>query len=184
MSAPETTTVGGVNAPDYGPSPIEVTYEWDPSLFVLMDGQKEEFALFEPDEYLSAEGLTTYSLYGQYTPINGSAPVDAKLVFDPDGNLLNVYAMPDPDGDGIATAVAITPQIGDTFEDYVQSYYFNENNESYFDYSLSGDIFTYGEQGFWFESRYPVDGEYSIGFYAVDFDNNIQESYSNITYAR
>ena len=180
----EMTTVGGVSAPDYGPSPIDVTYEWDPSLFVLMDGQKEAFALFEPDEYYNANGITTYSLYGQYTPVNSSTPVDAKLVFDPDGNLLNVYALPDPDGDGVATAVAVTPQIGDTFQDYVQSYYFNENNESYFDYSLSGDIFTYGEKGFWFESRYPVDGEYSIGFYAVDFDNNIQESYSNFNYTR
>jgi hypothetical protein len=180
----EITTIGGVSAPDYGPSPIEVAYEWDPGLFVLMDGQKEAFALFEPDEYYNSSGVTTYSLYGQYTPVNSSAPVDAKLVFDPDGNLLNVYAMPDPDGDGVATAVAVTPQIGDTFQDYVQSYYFNDNNESYFDYSLSGDIFTYGEQGFWFEARYPVDGEYSIGFYAVDFDNNIQESYTNFTYTR
>ncbi len=178
------TTVGGVSAPDYGPSPISVTYEWDPSLFVLMDGQKEAFALFEPEDYYNADGVTTYSLYGQYTPLNSTNPVDAKLIFDPDGNLLNVYALPDPDGDGIATAVAVTPQIGDTFQDYVQSYYFNDNNESYFDNSLSGDIFTYGEKGFWFEARYPVDGEYSIGFYAVDFDNNIQESYSNFTYTR
>ena len=182
--APQMTTIGGVSAPDYGPSPIQVEYEWNPSLYVLMDGQKEEFALFEPEEYYSADGLTTYSLYGQYTPINSVTPVDAKLVFDPDGNLLNIFALPDPDGDGVATAVAITPQIGDTFQDYVQSYYFNENEESYFDYSLSGDIFTYGEQGFWFESRYPVDGEYAIGFYAVDFDNNIQESYEYITYQR
>lgn len=182
--ADEMTTVGGVSAPDYGPSPISVTYEWDPSLFVLMDGQKEAFALFEPEEYYNADGVTTYSLYGQYTPVNSTNPVDAKLIFDPDGNLLNVYALPDPDGDGIATAVAVTPQIGDTFQDYVKSYYFNDNNESYFDNSLSGDIFTYGEKGFWFEARYPVDGEYSIGFYAVDFDNNIQESYANFTYKR
>ncbi|MBI3150588.1 MAG: hypothetical protein HYZ21_00500 [Chloroflexi bacterium] len=182
--APETTTIGGVNAPDYGPSPIEVTYEWDPSLYVLMDGEKEAFGLFEPEEYLSADGVTTYSLYGQYTPIDSSTPVDAKLVFDPDGNLLYVYALPDPDGDGVATAVAITPQIGDTFEDYVQSYYFNESGESYFDYSLSGDVFTYGEQGFWFEARDPVDGEYAIGFYAVDFDNNLTESYDYITYQK
>ena len=182
--APEMTTIGGVNSPDYGPSPIQVEYEWVPSLYVLMDGEKEAFALFEPDEYYNADGVTTYSLYGQYTPINSSIPVDAKLVFNPDGDLLNVYALPDPDGDGVATAVAITPQIGDTFQDYVQSYYFNENDETYFDYSLSGDIFTYGDKGFWFESRYPVDGEYAIGFYAVDFDNNIQESYEFITYQR
>lgn len=179
--ADNTTNVGGVTVPDYGPSPIQVTYEWVPSLWVLKDGVNEEFALFEPDEYLSADGVSTYSLYGQYTPVNG-APVDAKLVFDPDGNLLQVYALPDPDGDGVATAVAITPQIGDQFEDYVQSYYFDENDEAYFDYSLGGVVFTYGEQGFWFESRYLVDGDYAVGFYAVDFDNNTKESYEFFTY--
>lgn len=179
--APETMNVGGVNMPDFGPSPIQVTHEWHPSLWVLKDGVHEEFALFEPDEYLSAEGVTTYSLYGQYTPVNG-APVDAKLVFDPEGNLLNVYAFPDPDGDGISTVMGITPQIGDQFEDYVQSYYFDENNEPYFDYSLGGVVFTYGEQGFWFESRYPVDGDYAIGFYATDFDGNIKEAYEYFTY--
>lgn len=179
--ADNTKDIGGVNVPDYGPSPIQVNYEWVPSLWVLKDGVNEEFALFEPDEYLSADGVSTYSLYGQYTPVNG-APVDAKLVFDPDGNLLQVFALPDPDGDGVATAVAITPQIGDQFEDYVQSYYFDENDETYFDYSLGGVVFTYGEQGFWFESRYLVDGDYAVGFYAVDFDNNIKESYEFFTY--
>lgn len=182
--APNTTTVDGVSAPDYGESPVQVTYDWVPSLYVLKDGEHEAFALFEPDEYLNADGITTYSVYGQYTPINDAAPVDAKLVFDADGNLLNIYALPDADGDGINTAVAISPQIGDKFTDYVQSYFFNGTDEATYDYSLSEDVFTYGEQGFWFESRFPVDGEYAIGFYAVDFDNNVQESYEFITYQR
>ncbi len=182
--APDTTTIDGVSAPDYGPSPVQISYEWSPTLFVLTDGEHEAFALFEPDEYLNAEGITTYSVYGQYTAINNSAPVDAKLEFDPDGNLLNIYALLDTDGDGINTAVAISPQIGDKFTDYVQSYLFNESGESTYDYSLSDDVFTYGEQGFKLESRYPVDGEYAIGFYAVDFDNNLKESYEFMTYTK
>lgn len=177
-----TITIDGVNIPDYGSSPIQVDYEWSPGLFVLMDGQKEAFALFEPDEYINAEGVSTYSVYGQYTYINGSSPDDAKMVFDSDGNLLHIYALPDPNGNGISTPVEITPQLGDQFTDYVQSYYFDENNEPYFDYSLSEDVFTWGDQGFRFESRYPVDGEYAIGFYAADFDNNTVESYEFITY--
>ena len=180
--APETITVDGVNAPDFGPSPIQITYDWKPFLFLLKDGQHEAYALFEPDEYLSADGITTYSVYGQYTPINDAAPVDAKLVFDPDGNLLHIYALPDSDGDGISTAVAISPQIGDLFTDYVQYYTFDESGTATFVYELSEDVFTYGEQGFWYESYIPVDGEYSIGFYAVDFDNNVTSSYEYITY--
>lgn len=180
--APETTTINGVSSPNYGPSPIQVEYEWEPNLFVLTDGQNEAFALFEPDEYLNSAGTSTYSVYGRYTYANGGTPDDAKLVFDPDGNLLNVFALPDPDGDGISTAVAVTPQIGDQFTDYVQSYYLDESGGATYDYSLSGDVFTYGEQGFWFEARYPVDGEYAIGFYTVDFDNNTVENYEFITY--
>ncbi len=180
--AENTITADGVNRPDYGPSPIQVQYEWSPTLFVLKDGQHEAFALFEPDEYINAEGISTYSVYGQYTYLNGGTPDDAKLVFDPDGNLLNIYALPDSDGNGISTPVEITPQIGDQFTDYVQSYYFDENDEPYYDYSLSEDVFTWGEEGFWFESRYPVDGEYALGFYAVDFDNNTVEGYEYITY--
>jgi hypothetical protein len=26
--APETTTIDGVSAPDFGPSPVQITYEW------------------------------------------------------------------------------------------------------------------------------------------------------------
>lgn len=182
VTAPNTITIDGVNAPDYGASPIQISYEWKPFLYLLKDGQHEAYGLFEPDEYLSADGITTYSVYGQYTPINDAAPVDAKLVFDPDGNLLHIYALPDSDGNGINTAVAISPQIGDKFTDYVQYYTFDENNTATYVYELSEDVFTYGEKGFWFESYIPVDGEYSIGFYAVDFDNNITESYEYITY--
>jgi hypothetical protein len=182
VSAPNTTTVDGVNAPDFGPSPIQVTFDWDPYLFLLKDGQHDAYALFEPDEYLSADGITTYSVYGQYTPINDASPVDAKLVFDPDGNLLHIYAFPDGDVAGISTAVAISPQIGDHFTDYVQYYTFDANNVATYAYELSEDVFTYGDKGFWFEAYTPVDGDYSVGFYAVDFDNNITESYEYFTY--
>jgi hypothetical protein len=180
--ADHTSEVGGVTTPDYGSSPIQVEYEWDPSLFVLTDGTTEAFALFGPDEYIDSNGVSTYSVYGQYTAVNGGVPTDAKLTFDPDGKLLHIYALPDPDGNGITTAVEVTPQIGDTFVDYVKSYYFDENNNATFDYSLSTDIFTWSDQGFWFEARYPVDGQYAIGFYAVDFDNNTTESYEFISY--
>jgi len=47
---------------------------------------------------------------------------------------------------------------------------------------VSEDVFTYGEQGLWFESYSPVDGQYAIGFYVVDFDNNTTEQYEYITY--
>jgi hypothetical protein len=182
--APDTITVGGVNVPDYGESPIQVQYEWSPSLYTLTDGEHDAFVLLEPAEYLSADGETVYAVYGQYTYVNGSAPVDASLSFDADGNFLYAYAFPDVDENGASTPVEITPQIGDQFTDYVQFYTFDANDNPIFSYELSNDVFTWGEEGFSFYASYPVDGEYAVGIIAYDFDNNFVSNFEFINYTR
>jgi hypothetical protein len=182
--AENTITVDGVNMPDYGPSPIQVQYEWSPTLYTLTDGQHEAFVLLEPAEYLSAGGETVYQVYGQYTAAVSSTPVDASLYFDADGNFLYAYAFPDADENGASTPVEITPQAGDQFTDYVQYYTYDINNEPIFSYELSDDVFTWGEQGFSFYSSYPVDGQYAVGIIAYDFDDNFQANFEFITYTR
>jgi hypothetical protein len=182
--AENTTTVGGVNVPDYGESPIHVEYEWSPTLYSLTDGEHDAFVLLEPAEYLSAEGKTVYSVYGQYTDVLSKTPVDAMLYFDADGNFLYAYAFPDEDDNGASTPVELTPQVGDQFTDYVQYYTYASNDQPVYDYELSDDVFTWGEQGFSFYSSYPVDGQYAVGIIAYDFDNNFQANFEFITYTR
>jgi hypothetical protein len=182
--AENTTTVDGVNAPDYGPSPVQVQYDWSPTLYTLTDGEHDAFVLLEPAEYLSADGETVYAVYGQYTYATSSTPVDASLYFDADGNFLYAYAFPDTDANGASTPVEITPQIGDQFTDYVQFYTFDADNNATFSYELSDDVFTWGEQGFSFYSSYPVDGEYAVGIVAYDFDNNQVANFEFINYTR
>ena len=182
--ADNTISIDGVNAPDYGESPIQVEYEWSPTLYTLTDGTTEAFALFEPAEYLSADGQTVYYVYGQYTDALSNTPVDAGLYFDADGNFLYAYAFPDNDNDGASNPVEITPQIGDQFTDYVQYYEYDANNNPIYDYVLSDDVFTWGEQGFSFYSSYPVDGQYAVGIIAYDFDNNFVANFEFIDYTR
>ena len=182
--APNTVTVGGVNVPDYGQSPIQVQYEWSPTLYSLTDGEHDAFVLLEPAEYLSADGETVYAVYGQYTYVNSNTPVDASLYFDADGNFLYAYAFPDGDENGASTPVEITPQIGDQFTDYVQYYTFDANDNPIFSYELSSDVFTWGEEGFSFYASYPVDGEYAVGIVAYDFDNNFVANFEFINYTR
>jgi hypothetical protein len=182
--AANTITVDGVNVPEYGESPIQVQYDWSPTLYTLTDGQHDAFVLLEPAEYLSADGNTVYSVYGQYTDALTSTPVDASLYFDADGNFLYAYAFPDEDANGASTPVEITPQLGDQFTDYVQFYTFDSNDNATYNYELSDDVFTWGEQGFSFYSSYPVDGEYAVGIIAYDFDNNSVSSFEFITYTR
>jgi hypothetical protein len=182
--AENTVTVDGVNLPDYGESPVQVQYEWSPTLYSLTDGEHNAFVLLEPAEYLSADGETVYQLYGQYTDALSGTPVEASLYFDADGNFLYAYAFPDEDDNGASTPVEITPQIGDQFTDYVQFYTFDADNNASFSYELSDDVFTWGEQGFSFYSSYPVDGEYAVGIVAYDFDNNQVANFEFIDYTR
>ena len=182
--AENTTSVDGVNMPDYGESPIQVSYEWSPSLYAMTDGQHDAYVLLEPYEYLSGDGKTVYTVYGQYTDARDGIPVDASLFFDADGNFLYAYAYPDTDGNGASTPVELTPAIGDTFTDYVQYYTYDANDEPIYNYELSDDVFTWGEQGFSFYASYPEDGEYAVGIIVYDFDNNFVANYQTITYTR
>ncbi|MFT3891654.1 MAG: clostripain-related cysteine peptidase [Anaerolineales bacterium] len=182
--AENTTTVDGVNMPDYGASPIQVSYEWDPSLYAMTDGTHDAFVLLEPYEYLSADGKTVYTVYGQYTDVLTGIAVEASLFFDADGNFLYAYAYPDADNNGASTPVEITPQIGDTFTDYVQYYTYDANDNPVYNYELSNDVFTWGEQGFSFYASYLASGDYAVGIIAYDFDDNFVASYETITYTR
>jgi hypothetical protein len=182
--AENTTTIDGVNFPDYGESPVQVQYEWSPTLYTLTDGEHDAYVLLEPAEYLSADGETVYQVYGQYTDAVSNTPVDASLYFDADGNFLYAYAFPDEDDNGASTPVEITPQIGDQFTDYVEYYTFDVDNNATFTYELSDDVFTWGEQGFSFYSSYPVDGQYAVGVVAYDFDNNQVANFEFINYTR
>lgn len=182
--AENTVSVDGVNSPDYGPSPVQVQYEWSPTLFTLTDGEHDAFVLLEPAEYLSTDGDTVYAVYGQYTDALSNAPVDARFYFDASGNFLYAYAFPDNDNNGASNPVEITPQPGDHFTDYIQYYTYDSNDEPIYDYVLSDDVFTWGEQGFSFYSSYPADGEYAVGIIAYDFDGNFVANYEFISYAR
>jgi Clostripain family. len=182
--AENTTTVDGVNVPDYGSSPVQVNYDWSPTLYTLTDGEHDAFVLLEPAEYLSAEGQTVYAVYGQYTDIRSNTPLEASLYFDADGNFLYAYAFPDGDANGASTPVEITPQVGDRFTDYVQYYTFDSNNNATYSSELSDDVFTWGEKGFSFYSSYPVDGQYAVGIVAYDFDNNQVANFEFINYTR
>lgn len=182
--AGNTVNIAGVNVPDYGPSPIQVQYDWSPSLYTLTDGQHNAFVLLEPAEYLSADGETVYQVYGQHTSAATGTAVDASLYFDADGNFLYAYAFPDGDNNGASTPVEITMQPGDQFTDYVQYYTFDSNDEPVFTYELSDDVFTWGDQGFSYYASYPVDGQYAVGVIAYDFDNNFEANFEFITYTR
>jgi hypothetical protein len=150
----------------------------------MTDGTHDAYVLLEPVEYLSADGETVYAVYGQHTSALSGNTVDAMLYFSADGEYLYAFAFPDIDANGASTPVALTLQPGDTFTDYVQYYTFDENDNATYQYELSDDVFTWGDNGFSFYAGYPGDGDYAVGIIAYDFDNNLVANFEFITYTR
>ncbi|MFZ5881999.1 MAG: clostripain-related cysteine peptidase [Chloroflexota bacterium] len=164
--------IGGVYYPDYGSGTLDLSYEWTPTLFALNDGQSSAFALFEPDDYGAADEAITYSVYGVYTPADGSEPNYAILLFA-EGEMFQAFAFTGEDGGGAPWE--ITPQAGDQFTVLHTIQTEDENGEVLTSYQ-EGDTFTYGDQGFLWEEFPAPAGSYVVGFIVEDFDGN--------TYAR
>lgn len=105
-----------MNVPDYGESPIQVQYEWSPTLYSLTDGEHSAYVLLEPAEYLSADGEIVYQVYGQYTDALSNTSVEASLYFDAEAT----SSMPMASRMKMRMGqhpVEITPQIVDQFTD-------------------------------------------------------------------
>lgn len=164
--------IGGVYYPAYGEGTLSLEYEWTPTIFSLNDGQTSAFALFEPDNYGAADEAITYSVYGIYSPADGSEPNYAILLFA-EGEMFQAFAFTGEDGGGAPWE--ILPQAGDQFTVLYTIQTEDENGEVMTSYQ-EGDTFTYGEQGFLWEEVLAPAGNYVVGFIVEDFDGN--------TYAR
>jgi hypothetical protein len=68
LDADATREVGGVVYPDWGAErPLEIEYEWEPTLYEISDGTDSAFALLDPETYAESDEETTYVTGGIYT---------------------------------------------------------------------------------------------------------------------
>ena len=78
----------------------------------MSDGKtaNDQFAFFEPETYGVDESSNTYTVRGKYTFAKSGSETDAKIRFNGDGEMQNVFSFKGEDGGGAPHE--ITPQEG------------------------------------------------------------------------
>ena len=173
VESPTSRQVNGVFYPDWGPSPVALDYAWSPLIYTISDGQKQTFALLNPETYGASMTEATYSTDGIYA-FQGGGTRAARLIWDAQGNLRAVYGFTNVDFSGAPSE--ITPEVGDTFT--ILDQWYDLATQEYT--SEPGDVLTFGDTP-WTYSAVPAPaGTYNVGFIAEDLDGNYTEQYVDV----
>jgi len=175
-------TVGGVTYPDWGEGPVNITFDWEPIVYAINNGEQSVRALFEPDTYGASP---TYFVQGAYNFADGSPSRYAKLYFrdaDDDGSIemTQVYGYA---GKVITNSVGapreIYPQPGDSF---TVIYTGDDNREGATDpvYRQLGETITFTTTPFVIEETPAPSGNYVVGVIAEDINGQRYEEYSQL----
>jgi hypothetical protein len=166
--------VNGVVYPDWGTEAVTpVTWEWDPTLFYMSDGNEanDQFAFFEPDTYGATSEEDLYSVRGMYTFLSDGSQVDAIIKFNGVGDMQSVYGFFNIEN-GAASPREIIPQPGDTFTITDQWFEFTSDNPDGEFVDYTGGMMTFGDSRFTMERYYPFTGDYLLGVIVEDMNGN------------
>lgn len=177
LESPDTREVNGVFYPVWG-TDFTMSFEWDPIVFAINDGQQTKTALFVPESYGATAEQAVYTVEGVYRFADGGDELNARLYFM-DGNLVQVMGFRGSEETGAPRE--ITPQPNDTFT-LLDTWLTNASSGNVAEpVYVEGDTFTFGIQPFRWEELYAAAGEYVVGFIIEDLDGNEYPVYTRIT---
>jgi hypothetical protein len=175
LESPETRQVNGVYYPVWSKN-FKMSFDWDPVVFAINDGQQSVTALFNPGSYGATFEEAVYTVEGVYAFADGGESVNARLYFQ-NGNLVQVLGIR---GDAETGAPReITPQPGDTFALLDKWLELSTAGAAQPVYE-QGKILTFGTQPMKWEQLYAAQGDYVVGFIVEDLDGNQYPVYTQI----
>ncbi len=176
LESPDTRELNGVYYPLWG-SNFTMSFNWDPVIFAINDGQTSRTALFLPQSFGASSALARYAVDGVYTFADSGASINARLYFQNE-ELVQVFGLT---GEGDAGAPhEIIPQSGDAFtllEKWLEPGPGGELQTVY----EQGSTVSFGTQPFKWEQLYAAAGDYVVGFVIEDLDGNQYPVYTSIT---
>jgi hypothetical protein len=176
LESPEVRQVGEVYYPVWS-SDFTLTFEWEPVVFAIDNGEQTTPALFNPENYGVAAEEATYTVEGFYTFAHNKDALKARLYFQ-DGKLVQVFGFV---GDEEAGAPReITPQPGDAFtllDQWLENVSSGNAQVTY----ETGKTLLFGAQPWEWAQLYAAQGEYVVGFIIEDLDGNQYPVYTRIT---
>jgi hypothetical protein len=176
LESPKTRELNGVYYPDWGKD-FTLSFNWDPTVFAINDGQNKTAALFKPQIYGAKFEETTYAVEGIYTFADSGSKVNARLNFQ-NGNLVQVFGVTGNNDTGAPRE--ITPQTGDTFT-LLDKWFDQSSSGGLTSTYLEGKTIAFGSQPFKWEQLYAAPGDYVVGFIIEDLDGNQHPIYTQVT---
>ncbi len=175
LESPDTRDVNGVFYPVWG-NDFTLSFNWDPTVFAINNGQQSATALFTPQSYGATFEEATYTVDGLYTFVESGDSVNAQLYFQ-NGSLVQIFGITGANDTGAPRE--ITPQQGDTFT-LLEKWIEDPGGTPQVVYE-NGETFTFGAQPFQWEQLFAAAGEYVVGFIIEDLDGNQFPVYTQIT---
>ncbi|HMB23813.1 MAG TPA: clostripain-related cysteine peptidase, partial [Anaerolineales bacterium] len=176
LESKETREVNGVYYPVWSDD-FTLSFEWEPTVFGINDGQSSATALFTPQSFGATSEEAIYTVEGIYTFAASGETVNARLYFQ-NGKLVQVFGI---NGDGATGAPReITPQPNDTFTLLEKWFEPASANETRIVYE-NGEMLTFGTEPFTWEQLYAAQGDYVVGFIVEDLDGNQYPVYTEVT---
>jgi hypothetical protein len=176
LESPNTRELNGVYYPVWS-NDFTMTFDWDPIVFAINDGQGSTTALFTPQSYGATFEEATYTVDGIYTFTGSGETVNARLYFQ-NGNLVHVFGITGQGDTGAPRE--ITPAQGDRFT-ILEKWFENTSSGGTQIIYENGETLVFGSQPFKWEQLYAAAGEYVVGFIIEDLDGNQYPVYTQIT---
>ena len=178
LESPDTRELNGVYYPVWKPDGFSISFDWDPYIFAVDDGQTQAYALFTPQSYGSSADQAIYSVRGTYGFASTGESLPADLYFQ-NGNLIQVLGYTGSDAAGAPRE--ITPQSGDTFtlqDKWIDNVSAGDAMQAI---TQQGQTLTFGATSFKWQTLYAAAGQYVVGFVVEDLDGNQYPVYASIT---
>jgi hypothetical protein len=181
LESSDTRQLNGVYYPVWPENAFTLTFDWDPIVFAVSNGQDWVSAVFNPQSYGATWEDAIYTVDGIYTFADSGDQRYARLLFS-NGELRQVFGFTGSDNPEDATGAPseITPQSGDTFTVL----------EKWLDLAPDGSVaktsyqqgktLTFGDQMFEWKELTAVVGRYIVGFLVEDLDGNIVPVYAEV----
>ena len=169
-----TRQVDGVYYPDWGDGDFTLTFDWEPVVFAISDGESIVPALFRPEDYGRSWEEAIYAVDGVYTFAGSGERLEARVYFI-NGVMRQVFGFTGPSEAGAPRE--ITPTAGDTFTVTEEWLDLNTAGEVVSRALEEGATLTFGDRMFTWETLDAAAGEYVVGFIVEDLDGNRQEAF-------
>jgi hypothetical protein len=176
LESPDTRELSGVYYPVWS-NDFTLSFNWDPTVFAINDGQNTTTAVFTPQTYGATSDEATYAVEGIYKFADSGETVNARLHFQ-NGNLVQVFGITGADDTGAPRE--ITPQEGDTFT-LLDKWFEQSSSGSMTATYLEGKTIAFGAEPIKWEQLYAAAGDYMVGFIIEDLDGNQYPVYTNVT---